>query len=1037
MAKHVIIEVVTFTPSTKTLVVTGKNIRQQQLLLITNTTTGTVIYNFSDPNLGGTVTNAVSTTTGQETTTIVLAYNTASMSSTDKIAVMVEESYQEIIPAETYMDPVSKQRVSTPQSLIDTDFEYGTQPTKWESLNTLNNRPSAFYDVTNPLVITNITASGRVVTVSTTTPPAVGTPIFVQGTLDIANADGWWIVDTVSAGTSFTYNTTNAPATSLYDQYKSYIWAGTFFTGAAIPAGTTAFTYSGTTITGTTTYAHGLRVGDGIYVTGTSGASSNPNGSWVIATTPTSNTFTFVCINNPTSGTITSVLNASLYPRSLGYVQQRAFDGGVQFSNLSPNHGYKVTRQTRRYFRYQSGKAIQFSTGTMLKPALNVDTITSSGTTVTVTCKFPHGLSTGTGIYVAGANETAYNGTGVVGGSTYVVTGVSSPLIFTYTASATPSASPATGFPITVAPNSWYGSSNRVGLFDDQNGMFFEFDGQTLYAVKRNSTQQISGVVAATLGSNSVTGTNTKFSSQLKPQDNIVIRGQSYLVQAITSDTQMYVYPEYRGVSITATQCSKTIDTRVAQANWNIDPCNGTGASLYNLDLTKMQMFYIDYSWYGAGAVRFGFKNNRGEVIYCHRSPNNNINTEAYMRSGNLPARYESNTLPPKTYLTATLSSGVTASVSVNDTSFFPSSGSLVISQAADTGAVIEYITYTGKTATTFTGLTRNAAGGTGSATTFTYSATAPINVELYSPTQASTISHWGSSVIMDGRFDDDKSFVFNQGMNTSLTNVPANQRVALMSLRLAPAVDNGLTGLLGVREIVNRMQLTLRGVDVITTGSPFKMELILNGRNTGGQFQSVGGSSLSQICYHSLSFALSSVVLDNSGNLTVPALAASVGSYSVGQPLTVSGSLSAGTINGTANYGTPTTFFIGQVVNSTTIKLSTTFANATAATPVTVSTTAGTATTGGTFTLNTSATYAGESIFGFFAASGGVTSQDLNSVRDLGTSILSGGTSLAVPYTATNLYPDGPDVVTLVATNIGNATNTINARLSWTEAQA
>lgn len=1038
MAKHVIIEVVTFTPSTKTLVVTGKNIRQQQLLLITNTTTGTVIYNFSDPSLGATsYTLSVNSATGQETTTIVLAYNTATMNATDKIAIMVEESYQEIVPAETYMDPVSKQRVSTPQSLIDTDFEYGTQPTKWESINLLNQRPSAFYDVTAPLPITNITASGRVVTVATTTPPAVGTPVFVQGTLDVANADGWWIVDTVSAGTNFTYNTTNAPAASLYDQYKSYVWAGSFFSNSAIPAGTTAFTYSGTTITGTTTFAHGLRVGDGIYVTGTSGATNNPNGSWVVATTPTSNTFTFIAINNPTTGTIASVLNTSLYPRALGYVQQRAFDGGVQFSNLSPNHGYKVIRQTRRYFRYQSGKAIQFSTGTMLKPALNVDNITSSGTTVTVTCKFPHGLSTGTGIYVAGANETAYNGTGVVGGTTYVVTAVTSPLIFTYTASATPSASPATGFPITVAPNSWYGSSNRVGLFDDQNGMFFEFDGQTLYAVKRNSTQQISGVIATTLGSNSVVGTSTKFSSQLKPQDMVVIRGQSYQVQTITSDTQMYIYPEYRGPSITATQCSKTIDTRVAQANWNIDPCNGTGASNYTLDLTKMQMFYIDYSWYGAGAVRYGFKNNRGEVIYCHRSPNNNINTEAYMRSGNLPSRYESNTIPPRTYLTATLASGATASISVADTSLFPSAGNVVLTQAADTGAAIEIIGYTGKTATTFTTLTRNVTGGTASATAFTYSATAPINVESYSPTQASTISHWGSSVIMDGRFDDDKSFVFNQGMNTALVNIPANQRVSLMSLRLAPAVDNGLIGLLGVREILNRMQLTMRGVDVVTTGSPFKIELILNGRNTGGQFQSVGGSSLSQIAFHVLSFGITSVVTDGSGNLTVTAMPASTGVYSVGQPVTISGTLSAGTINGTANYSTPVTFYVGKVVNSTTIQLSTTLANALAATPVVVATTAGTATTGGVFTVNTSTTYAGESIYAFFASSGGVTSQDLNQVRDLGTSILSGGTTLGVPQTAANLYPDGPDVVTVVATNIGTATNTIAARISWTEAQA
>jgi len=1030
MAKHVIIEVVTFTPSTKTLVVTGKNIRQQQLLLITNTTTGTVIYNFSDPSLGGTVTNAVNATTGQETTTIVLAYNTAAMTSTDKIAIMVEESYQEVIPAETYMDPVQKQRVSTPQSLIDTDFEYGTQPTKWESINTINNRPSAFYDATTPLTITNITASGRVVTVTTATPPAVGTPIFVQGTLDVANADGWWIVATVTANTSFTYNTTNAPAASLYDQYKSYVWAGAFFTGAAIPAGTTAFTYSGTTITATTTNAHGLRVGDGIYVNGTTGASNNPNGSWIVATTPTSNTLTFVVINNPTSGTITSVLNASLYPRPLGYVQQRAFDGGVQFSDVSPSHGYKVIRQTRRYFRYQSGKAIQFSTGSMLKPAITVDNMTSSGATVTVTCKYPHGLGVGAGIVVSGATETAYNGTGLAGAATYSVTAVSSPLVFTYTASATPSASPATGFPISVFPNSWYGSSNRVGLFDDQNGMFFEWDGQTLWAVKRNSTQQLSGLIDVTQASSSVTGTGTKFSSQLKPGDQVVIRGMAYIVQAITSDTAMIIYPEYRGVTITATQCSKTVDTRVAQANWNIDPCNGTGASNFTLDLTKMQMFYIDYSWYGAGAARFGFKNNRGEVIYCHRSPNNNINTEAYMRSGNLPSRYETNTLPQRTFLTATLTSGVTASMTVNDTSAFPTAGTVVLTQAANTGAVIEYVTYTGKTATTLTGLTRNAAGGNASATTFTYSATAPILVELYSPQTASTISHWGSSVIMDGRFDDDKSFVFDAGMTTAISNIPSNARAALLSIRLAPAVDNGITGLLGVREIINRMQLTLSSLGVITTGSNFRLELVLNGRVTGGTFQPVGGSSLSQIAYHTLTTSLASVAIaDTVGTLTVPS-----GNYSIGQPITISGTFSAGSITGYVN---PTTYFIGKVNSATSVQICSTLANALNSVPTFVTSTAGTITPGATVTANTSTVYGGETIFGFFAAANNVTTQDLAKVRDLGTSILGGGTSLTVPNSVSNIYPDGPDVVTLVATNIGAATNTINARLAWTEAQA
>ena len=633
-------------------------------------------------------------------------------------------------------------------------------------------------------------------------------------------------------------------------------------------------------------------------------------------------------------------------------------------------------------------------------------------------------MSVGTTIVVSGCTETAYNGN-------FTVATAPTSLTFTYTALSVPSAAPATGFPINISPNTWYGSANRLGLFDSQNGMFFEYDGQTLYAVRRNSTQQLSGSVTATLGSASVIGVATKFSSQLKPGDSIVIRGMTYFVQAITSDTQLFIYPEYRGVTAANCLTSKTIDTRVAQSQWNIDPCNGTGASLYNMDLTKMQMFYIDYSWYGAGAVRYGFKNNRGEVIYCHRSPNNNINTEAYMRSGNLVGRYETNTLPIRTFLTATLTSGVTASVSVSDTSLFPPTGTILLAQAANTGGVIEYISYTGKTATTFTGLTRNVAGGTASATTFTFSATAPILVESYSPAEASTISHWGSSVIMDGRFDNDKSFVFNAGMNTAVANIPAGARAALISLRLAPSVDNGLTGLLGFREIINRMQLTLSSMGVITTGSNFRLELILNGRITGGTFAAVGGSSLSQIAFHQLNTTLTPVAIaDTAGTLTVPS-----GNYSIGQPITISGTFSAGSITG---YSTPRTYFIGRVNSATSVQICSTLADAINSVPVFVVSTAGTITPGATVTLNTSTVYGGESIFGFFAASNNVTSQNLDVVRDLGTSILGGGTSLLVPNSLNNIYPDGPDVVTLVATNISaSATNTINARISWSEAQA
>jgi len=942
MARKTILETsYTFTPSTKTVVI-PRAIPKERLILITNVTTNDVIYNFADSTLTA---DSYTVNGSADTSTVVLTYDTTTMSSTDKIQIIVDEYDEKISPSETFMDPVGKMRISAPQALIDTDFEYGTQPTKWETTSLLNNRPSAFYDPTTPLTITNIAGTGtRTVTVTSTANPGVGVPIFVQ---DATNplANGWQLTET-SGGTNFTYvaraNVTNG---TMYDASKTYVYTGSFFTGSPIPVSSTAaqaFTNASTVVTCTTTNNHGLSVGDGIFVRNTTATTNPPNGAFFVKTVPTSNTFTFDVDVAPTGNITATGGTQNLYARPYTSSIHRPFDGGVSFSTGTPYHGNQLIRQTRRYFRYQSGKGIQFSTGTNLKPTFSVDNITSSGTTVTVTCKFPHNLGPGGSVIVSGADQAAYNGT-------FTVATVPTDLTFTYTALSTPAASPATGFPLTVSPGTWYGSKIRIGMFDEQNGFFFEYNGQTLYAVRRTSTDQLAGGVSVTNGSPVITGTSTKFSSELKPGDYVAIRGMSYLVLSITSDTNMIVSPEYRGTTITsgAVVITKRVQQKIPQSSWNIDKCDGTGPSGYDLDLTKMQMLYIDYSWYGAGAIRYGFKNQRGEIIYCHRLPNANLRTEAYMRSGNLPARYECNTVPPITYLTSSLANAATSSMSVADTSEFPSSGTLVVRAAGNTAATVEYINYTGKTATTFTGLTRavtnltgpgGLTGGGGTSTagggTFTFSATAPIAVEMHSPQHSANVGHWGSSVIMDGRYDDDKSFVFTAGMVTSLS-VNAGATNALLSLRLAPSVDSGITGTIGQRELINRMQLTLREVGLLSGGT-FLISLILNGRVSAGTYAAAGGSSLSQVCLH----------------------------------------------------------------------------------------TAGTTITGG------------ETIYSFFVTSGTET-KELNLVRDLGNSILGGGNSLTAPTTVNNVYPDGPDLVIVAARNVGAGASTINARLSWSEAQA
>jgi hypothetical protein len=749
-----------------------------------------------------------------------------------------------VTPAPSTSDAVGKLRVSTPQSLIDTDFEYSQQATKWETVALQNNRAGAYYNSQSPLTVTAITGAGTTtVTLTGTFVVAANSLIYVQNAID-ANANGWWF--TTAGGTnSLTFITTNVVAAgNQYNASLSYVYQGLFYSNVGIQVGANAITNVTTTCTATTVNPHGLSAGSFIYVTGTSATTNAPNGAWVVATTPTANTFTFTVPVAPT-GTITNSAGTTvLFARPSGYVESRTFDGGVSFSSGAVVPNAQLIRQTRRYFRYQSGKSIQFSTGTTLCPPLFITSLTSASTTATVTTRFAHNCAVGSVIVVSGADQGVYNGV-------FTIVSVPTPTTLTYTIT-TAATSPATGFPIRVSVRNWYGSSNRIGMMDTQNGLYFEYDGQMLYAVLRNSVQQANGTVAVTQNQAVVTGTGTTFSNQFKPGDFCVLRGQTHRITAIASDTSMYVSPEYRGASIAGALISKVIEIRVPRTLWD-DPLDGRGPSRYTLDLTRMQMWYIDYSWYGAGAVRFGLRTQKGQIAYVHQITNNNIRYEAYMRSGNLPAHYESNGAAAYTFLTATLgTTGAGTVINVADASSFAPSGTIRVQAAGQTG-VVEHITYSDRTNTTLTVVARAQAGGQVSAQTFTFSATAPVLVEYAAPDTAASLSHWGSSVIMDGQFNDDKSLVFNFGTRSPVT-ISTGATVPIMAIRVAPSVDNGTTGLLGVKEVVNRMQLQLFDMAAVS-GGVLLVNLILNGfcTNFSGTFGAVStgsqtSSSLAQI---------------------------------------------------------------------------------------------------------------------------------------------------------------------------------------------
>ncbi len=82
------------------------------------------------------------------------------------------------------------------------------------------------------------------------------------------------------------------------------------------------------------------------------------------------------------------------------------------------------------------------------------------------------------------------------------------------------------------------------------------------------------------------------------------------------------------------------VNTPVIQANWNVDPMNGSGPSGITIDLTKAQILYMDLEWLGVGTVRIGFVIN-GEFYVCHKFHHANLITSTYITTASLPLRYE------------------------------------------------------------------------------------------------------------------------------------------------------------------------------------------------------------------------------------------------------------------------------------------------------------------------------------------------------------------------------------------------------------
>ena len=801
------------------------------------------------------------------------------------------------------------------------------------------------------------------------------------------------------------------------------------------------------TITVTTTYAHGLVPGTPILANLTAGTNyAYGLGSFLIVSVPSTTTFTYTAkAGAAISGSITGIFNV----RSNATFLPRPFDGGVILGPGVPTRGASATRQTKKYFRYQSGKGILFTSGTMLKPTFDITSIVASGTaagsTITVTTDLEHGLNPGAVIGLSGVETSGYTNTG------YVVTTIGSDTSFTVEAQETlGSIAPELAPQPRANIEQWHGSSIRAGIFDDQNGMFWEFDGSTVNAVQRSSTFQVAGLVSVGVGSNLVVGDSvSRFQEQLNNGDVVVIRGMTHTVTSILSENRMTVVPTYRGVTNQnrVKMCLRQ-EIRVKQADFNIDTLDGTGPSGYTLDGGRMQMLGIEYSWYGAGYAQWMVRAQDGTMVPAHRRPNNNINYEAYMRSGNLPARYEAVNDSPVNSLAESIDASQTT-ITLNDATYYPSA-----SVAYPVYVMIdsEIIKYSGKAGNTLTGCTRAATFTQwieGASRSFTSSAAAShdasTGVILISNTCTPLINHWGSSVIMDGSFDGDEGYQFTYNRTNYGFPATVGQKQTAFAMRLAPSVSNGVIGNLGERDLINRAQLTLASMVINVSTGRYLVEGILNPsnidatntawagiNNAGGGFQ----PSFSQ-------FTVAPTFTDETtGGVTGSPYNTTGGFSKSGTKVTFSSnrtfaglSLTNVSSSGSAANVTVALTKTGTTYNDTTVQITVQNPGTGYAVGDTVKI-AGNNLGGSTPANDLNLTVAaitteitgGERLFAIPVQSGTNNVLDLSSVKQIGTS--------AVP--GTGVYPDGPEVLAIQITALGTTTTPIGeVQLQFQESQA
>jgi len=244
---------------------------------------------------------------------------------------------------DTGRDVVEKLRVSNPQSLIDTDFEYSLQAIKWEFVNLNNNIPGVFARSNEPAYtaeqITSINPTGAgnrdvLVTVNITPklPFKVGDAIVIKDSANSIYVDGAYAISQVPTLSSFVI-TTKSPGALSGDQKTPYtvLYTGSFYENSQMLINGVSGVASTSAAKINFTYPHNLFIGSPINVIDPNQSTAKYVGSFSVSAVDSDYTVTYQTgVSSNFASSTTRIIPSSglVYARSDGVAIYRDFYGG-------------------------------------------------------------------------------------------------------------------------------------------------------------------------------------------------------------------------------------------------------------------------------------------------------------------------------------------------------------------------------------------------------------------------------------------------------------------------------------------------------------------------------------------------------------------------------------------------------------------------------------------------------------------------------------------------------------------------------------